>query len=100
MDLEEEEEEDLGLDKYLFLILNHLFQSSVTIVEKEKFDIQKKTVIVTDKFRTVEKILACENLKDFLAQGMLYFHNQSNSRYFLLKIKYNVFLKRQIYLVQ
>lgn len=52
VDPEEEEEEDL-----------------VTIVEKEKFDIQKKTVIVTDKFRTVEKILACENLKDFLAQG-------------------------------
>ena len=43
--------------------------SKVTIVEKEKFDVEKKIVTVTDKFRTVEKILSCDNLEDFLIQG-------------------------------
>ena len=43
--------------------------SKVTIVEKEKFDVEKKVVTVTDKFRTVEKILSCDNLEDFLIQG-------------------------------
>jgi len=41
----------------------------VTIVEKEKMDTEKKVVIVTDRFRTVEKILNCDNLEDFLIQG-------------------------------
>ena len=44
----------------------------VTIVEKEKIDVEKKAVIVTDKFRTVEKLLMSENLKDFLNQGKQY----------------------------
>ena len=39
------------------------------MVEKEKFDVEKKAVTVTDKFRTVEKLLFCENLQDFLLQG-------------------------------
>ena len=42
----------------------------VTVVEKEKIDVEKKAVIVTDKFRTVEKMLMAENLQDFLNQGM------------------------------
>jgi hypothetical protein len=41
----------------------------VTVVEKEKMDVEKKAVIVTDKFRTVEKVLMPENLQDFLTQG-------------------------------
>ena len=41
----------------------------VTVVEKEKIDVDKKVVIVTDKFRTVEKMLMPENLQDFLNQG-------------------------------
>ena len=47
----------------------------VTIVEKEKIDVEKKAVIVTDKFRTVEKLLMSENLKDFLNQGKQYVYN-------------------------
>ena len=43
----------------------------VTVVEKEKIDVDKKVVIVTDKFRTVEKMLMPENLQDFLNQGKL-----------------------------
>ena len=39
------------------------------MVEKEKFDVEKKVVTVTDRFRTVEKLLLCENLPDFLLQG-------------------------------
>ena len=39
-------------------------------MEKEKIDVEKKAVIVTDKFRTVEKMLMAENLQDFLNQGM------------------------------
>ena len=42
---------------------------SVTIVEKDKIDVEKKVVTITDKYRTVEKILSCENLEDFLVQG-------------------------------
>ena len=45
----------------------------VTIVEKEKIDIEKKVVMVTDRFRTVEKLLYCDNLQDFLVQGNLKF---------------------------
>ena len=41
----------------------------VTVVEKEKFDVERKAVTVTDRFRTVEKLLLCENLPDFLLQG-------------------------------
>ena len=41
----------------------------VTVVEKEKIDVERKVVIVTDKFRTVEKMLMPENLQDFLNQG-------------------------------
>ena len=41
----------------------------VTVVEKEKFDVERKAVMVTDRFRTVEKVLLCENLQDFLIQG-------------------------------
>ena len=41
----------------------------VTVVEKEKFDVEKKAVTVTDRFRTVEKLLMCENLQDYLLQG-------------------------------
>ena len=41
----------------------------VTVVEKDKIDIEKKVVIVTDKFRTVEKMLMPDNLEDFLIQG-------------------------------
>ena len=29
----------------------------------------KKSVIVTDKFRTVEKIVSATNLRDFLREG-------------------------------
>ena len=50
----------------------------VTVVEKEKFDVEKKAVTVTDRFRTVEKLLMCENLQDFLLQG-----NDSQSRLLL-----------------
>ena len=50
----------------------------VTVVEKEKFDVEKKAVTVTDRFRTVEKLLMCENLQDFLLQG-----NGSQPRLFL-----------------
>lgn len=42
---------------------------SVTIVEKEKFDGERKVLTITDKFRTVEKILSCVTLEDFLLQG-------------------------------
>lgn len=42
----------------------------VTVVEKEKFDVKKKAVTVTDRFRTVGKVLLCENLQDFLLQGI------------------------------
>ena len=41
----------------------------VTIVEKEKFDAEKKTIIVTDRFRTIEKLLRCDSLEDCLCQG-------------------------------
>ena len=41
----------------------------VTVVEKEKLDIEKKVLTVQDKFRTVEKVLMVENLEDFLLQG-------------------------------
>ena len=41
----------------------------VTVVEKEKIDVDRKVVIVTDKFRTVEKVLIPDNLQDFLNQG-------------------------------
>jgi len=41
----------------------------VTIVEKDKIDVEMKVVTITDKYRTVEKILSCENLEDFLVQG-------------------------------
>lgn len=41
----------------------------VTIVEKEKVDLAKKLVVVTDKFRTVNKNLEVDSLKDFLCQG-------------------------------
>ena len=41
----------------------------VTVVEKEKIDVERKVVIVTDKFRTVEKVLMPDNLQDFLNQG-------------------------------
>ena len=41
----------------------------MTVVEKEKIDNEKKAVIVTDKFRTVEKMVMSENLLDFLNQG-------------------------------
>lgn len=41
----------------------------VTIVEKEKFDVERKVLTITDKFRTVEKILSCVTLEDFLLQG-------------------------------
>ena len=41
----------------------------VTVVEKEKIDVERKVVIVTDKFRTVEKMLMPDNLQDFLNQG-------------------------------
>ena len=51
------------------------------MVEKEKFDVEKKAVTVTDRFRTVEKLLMCENLQDFLLQG-----NGSQPR-LLLKIE-------------
>ena len=40
-------------------------------MEKEKIDLEKKVVMVTDKFRTVEKLLYCDNLEDFLAQGKI-----------------------------
>ena len=53
----------------------------VTVVEKEKFDVEKKAVTVTDRFRTVEKLLMCESLQDFLLQG-----NGSQPR-LLLKIE-------------
>ena len=43
----------------------------VTVVEKEKIDVDRKVVIVTDKFRTVEKMLMPENLQDFLNQCKL-----------------------------
>ena len=42
---------------------------SVTIVEKEKIDGERKVLTITDKFRTVEKILSCVTLEDFLLQG-------------------------------
>ena len=38
-------------------------------LEREKIDVDKKVVIVTDKFRTVDKMLMPENLQDFLNQG-------------------------------
>ena len=41
----------------------------VTVVEKDKIDVERKVVIVTDKFRTVEKVLMPHNLQDFLNQG-------------------------------
>ena len=41
----------------------------MTIVEKDKIDVEMKVVTITDKYRTVEKILSCENLEDFLVQG-------------------------------
>ena len=41
----------------------------VTVVEKEKVDAERKVVIVTDNFRTVEKMLMPDNLQDFLNQG-------------------------------
>ena len=44
----------------------------MTIVEKDKIDVEKKVVTITDKYRTVEKILHCENLEDFLVQGKNY----------------------------
>ena len=43
----------------------------VTVVEREKIDVDKKVVIVMDKFRTVDKMLMPENLQDFLNQGKL-----------------------------
>ena len=87
---DDEDEEDLGmsseiildiiskiiLSRYSFLcnllqlrLLLKAVTPKVTIVEKEKFDVEKKIVTVTDKFRTVEKILSCDNLEDFLIQG-------------------------------
>ena len=42
----------------------------VTVVEKEKIDVDKKVIIVTDKYRTVEKMLMPDNLDDFLNQGI------------------------------
>ena len=41
----------------------------VTVVETEKIDVDRKVVIVTDKYRTVEKVLMPHNLQDFLNQG-------------------------------
>ena len=41
------------------------------MVEKEKLDVERKAVMVADRFRTVEKVLLCENLQDFLIQGSL-----------------------------
>ena len=38
-------------------------------------DTEKKVVIVTDRFRTVEKILNCDNLEDFLIQGNILFND-------------------------
>ena len=46
-------------------------------------DTEKKVVIVTDRFRTVEKILNCDNLEDFLIQGNILF-NDSYEICFLL----------------
>ena len=87
---DDEDEEDLGMSSEIFLdiiskiilsrysflcnllhlrLLLKAVTSKVTIVEKEKFDVEKKVVTVTDKFRTVEKILSCDNLEDFLIQG-------------------------------
>ena len=41
----------------------------VTVVEREKIDLDKKGIIVTDKYRTVEKMLMPDSLEDFLNQG-------------------------------
>ena len=43
----------------------------VTVVEKEKIDVDKKIIIVSDKYRTVEKMLMPDNLEDFLNQGII-----------------------------
>ena len=43
----------------------------VTVVEKEKVDVDKKIIIVSDKYRTVEKMLMPDNLEDFLNQGII-----------------------------
>ena len=42
----------------------------VTVVEKDKRDIGKNAIIVTDKYRTMEKILMSGSLEDFLNQGI------------------------------
>ena len=44
-------------------------EEQVTVDEREKIDVDKKGIIVTDKFRTVEKILMPDSLEDFLNQG-------------------------------
>ena len=60
------------VDKWYFSVpLVHVDggESVVTVVEKEKIDVDRKVVIVTDKYRTVEKVLMPDNLQDFLNQG-------------------------------